>query len=92
MYIVVVVLEAGIYISHIIWRVRYRALRKEAKASGKSIDDLLSLERNDTQESQETHDLEKGIIADIPGDVEIHMRTEQTLTPIVGQREPIEKC
>jgi len=89
MYILVVVLEAGIYISHIVWRIRYRELRKEAKASGKSIDDLLSLERNDTQETQ---DVEKGIMSNIPGDVENHTRTEQTLTPGVEQLEPIEKC
>jgi hypothetical protein len=46
-----VVLELGIYISHIIWRFRYRKLRKEAKESGRSIDDLLGLTSNDTQES-----------------------------------------
>lgn len=59
MYVLVVVLEAGIYISHISWRICYRKLRKEAKDSGKSIDDLLLLRRNDTQE---TGDIEKGII------------------------------
>lgn len=48
-----VVLELGIYISHIIWRFRYRKLRKEAKESGRSIDDLLGLTSNDTQESTE---------------------------------------
>lgn len=62
MYVLVVVLEAGIYISHISWRIRYRKLRKEAKYSGKSIDDLLLL-RNDTQE---TEDIEKGIIPVAP--------------------------
>jgi hypothetical protein len=49
-----VVLESGIYISHLIWRFRYRKLRKEAKESGRSIDDLLGLTSNDTQESTET--------------------------------------
>ena len=34
-------LESGIFISHIIWRIRYRALIRESKASGKSIDELL---------------------------------------------------
>ncbi|KAJ5534230.1 hypothetical protein N7527_000484 [Penicillium freii] len=63
MYVLVVVLEAGIYISHISWRIRYRKLRKEAKDSGKSIDDLLLLRRNDTQE---TEDIEKGIIPVAP--------------------------
>lgn len=56
MYILVVVFEAGIYISHISWRIRYRKLRKEAKDSGKSIDELLLLGRN----AQE--DVEKGIL------------------------------
>ncbi|PYH78115.1 PQ loop repeat protein [Aspergillus uvarum CBS 121591] len=41
MYIVVVVLEGGIYASHIVWRIRYRAVRREAKATGKSIDEVL---------------------------------------------------
>ncbi|KGO69003.1 hypothetical protein PITC_078280 [Penicillium italicum] len=59
MYILVVVLEAGIYISHISWRIRYRKLRKEAKESGKSIDDLLLLRRDDTQERE---DIEKAIL------------------------------
>ncbi|PYI20708.1 PQ-loop-domain-containing protein [Aspergillus japonicus CBS 114.51] len=42
MYIVVVVLEGGIYASHIVWRIRYRAVRREAKATGKSIDEVLA--------------------------------------------------
>jgi response regulator of citrate/malate metabolism len=75
MYILVIILEAGIYISHIVWRIRYRELRKEAKASGKSIDDLLVLKKHDTQEAQ---DIEKGIMSNIPGDVENHVRVEQT--------------
>ncbi|KAJ5833473.1 hypothetical protein N7474_001784 [Penicillium riverlandense] len=58
LYIIVVVLELGIYISHIIWRFRYRRLRREAKAAGKSIDDLLELQRNNTEERQ---DPEKGL-------------------------------
>ncbi|PYI05304.1 PQ loop repeat protein [Aspergillus sclerotiicarbonarius CBS 121057] len=45
MYILVIVLEGGIYASHIIWRIRYRAVRKEAKSLGKSIDEVLE-ERN----------------------------------------------
>ncbi|KAJ6185832.1 hypothetical protein N7519_007133 [Penicillium mononematosum] len=50
---------AGIYISHLSWRIRYRKLLKEAKDSGKSIDDLLLLRNN----MQETGDIEKGILA-----------------------------
>ncbi|KAJ5264942.1 PQ loop repeat protein, partial [Penicillium chrysogenum] len=52
-YILVVVLEGGIYISHIAWRIRYRNLRKEAKETGKSIDDLLALKLGDTQKAQD---------------------------------------
>ncbi|KAF7593235.1 hypothetical protein BBP40_011776 [Aspergillus hancockii] len=58
MYIVVVILEAGIYTSHIIWRFRYRKLRKEAKAAGKSVDEMLE-ERN---ASTDVGEAEKGII------------------------------
>lgn len=59
MYVLVVVLEAGIYISHISWRIRHRQLRKEAKESGKSFDDLLLMRMNGTQEIE---DIEKGIL------------------------------
>lgn len=52
------VLELGIYISHIIWRIRYRKLRHEAKSTGKSIDELLD-ERNNGAEG--TRDLEVGV-------------------------------
>ena len=40
-----VVLEMGLYISHIIWRIRHRKLLKEAKLSGRSIDDLLKTQQ-----------------------------------------------
>lgn len=52
------VLELGIYISHIIWRIRYRKLRKEAKATGKSIDELLDEQNNGTEGNR---DLETGV-------------------------------
>ncbi|KAJ5759916.1 hypothetical protein N7520_007072 [Penicillium odoratum] len=52
MYILVIILEGGIYVSHIVWRIRYRKLRKEAKISGRSIDDLLDLTRNNAGETQ----------------------------------------
>ncbi|PWY94990.1 PQ loop repeat protein [Aspergillus sclerotioniger CBS 115572] len=41
MYLVVVGLEIGIYTSHIIWRVRFREARKEAKLTGKPIEEVL---------------------------------------------------
>ncbi|GAD97612.1 response regulator, putative [Paecilomyces variotii No. 5] len=49
MYIIVVVLEGGIYLSHIIWRIRNRKLLKEAKAAGKSVDEMLELERKESE-------------------------------------------
>jgi response regulator of citrate/malate metabolism len=54
-------MELGIYTSHIVWRIRHRKLRKEAKMTGKSIDDLLSLQENN---AQPTRDLESGVLED----------------------------
>ncbi|KAJ5319137.1 uncharacterized protein N7506_011841 [Penicillium brevicompactum] len=87
MYILVVVLEAGIYTSHIVWRIRYRRLRQEAKASGQSIDELLAVGREDIQESQ---DLEKGVVPQVPGDVDM-ARSEQLSTYGFEQRDRIQK-
>lgn len=39
------VLEGGIYMSHIVWRIRYQHIRQEAKTSGRSVDEVLA-ERN----------------------------------------------
>lgn len=33
-------LEAGIFTSHIIWRLRTRKIREDAKAQGKTFDDM----------------------------------------------------
>lgn len=41
-----VVLEAGIYGSHIIWRIRYRKVIREAKATGRTVDEVLEPEGN----------------------------------------------
>ncbi|KAJ5785901.1 uncharacterized protein N7503_011113 [Penicillium pulvis] len=78
MYILVVVLEGGIYVSHIVWRIRYRKLRKEAKMRGISIDDLLNLTRNDTEDTRDTH---IGVL-DSSGDVE---KQEQALPRTDGE-------
>ncbi|GAQ46931.1 PQ loop repeat protein [Aspergillus niger] len=43
MYIVVVVLELGIYLSHIIWRIRFREARKDARLSGRNVEDVLRM-------------------------------------------------
>ncbi|KAI1414121.1 PQ loop repeat-domain-containing protein [Hypoxylon sp. FL1857] len=40
LYIVCVVLETGIFLSHIIWLCRTRKLRKEARSEGKTFDDI----------------------------------------------------
>ena len=52
LFLLSVILEAGIYVSHIVWRIRYRKLRKEAKRAGMSIDDFLDSGRNDTETTQ----------------------------------------
>jgi hypothetical protein len=41
----------GIYISHTVWRYRFRKLRKEAKESGKSIDEILERYKVDSSSS-----------------------------------------
>ncbi|KKZ63678.1 hypothetical protein EMCG_01985 [[Emmonsia] crescens] len=50
-YIVVLLLELGIFTSHIIWRFRFRELRKAAKASGMSVDELLEPKMNASRSS-----------------------------------------
>ncbi|KAJ9295568.1 hypothetical protein DTO271G3_6024 [Paecilomyces variotii] len=69
MYIIVVVLEGGIYISHIIWRICNRKLLKEAKAAGMSVDEMLELKR---KESEGHHESGDGVISTRPGDLESH--------------------
>ena len=60
------ILELGIYISHIVWRIRYRELRRKARIIGKSIDELLDLEANGqgvvtgTEGSDGLEDIESG--------------------------------
>ncbi|KAI5924040.1 PQ loop repeat-domain-containing protein [Camillea tinctor] len=41
MYIICILLEVGIYLSHIIWLLRTRKIRKEAKEQGKTFDDVI---------------------------------------------------
>ncbi|KAH8882725.1 hypothetical protein GQ53DRAFT_665395 [Thozetella sp. PMI_491] len=42
LYIICCFLEIGIFVSHIIWLIRTRSIRKEAAAQGKTFDDVLS--------------------------------------------------
>lgn len=53
-------MEAGIYGSHIVWRVRYREVIREAKASGKTVDEIL--------EPGNESDVEKGDLSEQPGE------------------------
>lgn len=87
MYILVVVLEAGIYTSHIVWRIRYRKLRQEAKTSGQSIDDIIDIDR---QRTQQTQDPEKGAVSNVPSDVDMS-RPEQISACSSTQRDCIQK-
>lgn len=48
-----IILEGGIYCSHIVWRIRYRKVIKEAKATGKTVDEILEPEQYEL-------DVEKG--------------------------------
>ncbi|KAK2794018.1 hypothetical protein FQN50_009952 [Emmonsiellopsis sp. PD_5] len=41
LYIIVLILELGIFASHIVWRIRFRGLRKEAKEAGVSVDEII---------------------------------------------------
>ncbi|EER40661.1 conserved hypothetical protein [Histoplasma capsulatum H143] len=45
-YILVLILELGIFISHIIWKLRFWELCQAAKAHGMSFDEFMRLERN----------------------------------------------
>lgn len=49
-----VVLELGIYTSHIVWRIRYRKVIREAKATGKTVDEILEPEGNVDVEKRES--------------------------------------
>ena len=40
LYIICLILEGGIFVSHVLWRIRTRKLRKKAKAAGVYFDDM----------------------------------------------------
>ncbi|KZF22967.1 hypothetical protein L228DRAFT_268333 [Xylona heveae TC161] len=66
LYIVCMLLEIGIFLSHGIWLIRTRKLRHEAKLSGKSIDEILDERQHGNepkiyeQSSAQSTDLELG--------------------------------
>lgn len=87
-----VVLEAGIYISHIVWRIRYRKLRKEAKETGNSIEDLLAMPTQ-RDNPRKKGDLEAGVLeCDGSKDIDPGSTTAQSPTvPCVERSEMSEK-
>ncbi|KAJ5191252.1 uncharacterized protein N7498_010237 [Penicillium cinerascens] len=90
LYILVVVLESGIYVSHIVWRIRYRKIRKEAKITGRSIDDVLNLQQNNTQIAG---DLESGVHDDSGETLHREPTEQRPRSPADVEREKtIEKC
>ncbi len=49
LYILCVILEAGIFVSHLIWMFRTRKIRAQAKSEGKTFDDVTKeCEEHDT--------------------------------------------
>ncbi|KAJ5665538.1 PQ loop repeat protein, partial [Penicillium maclennaniae] len=90
LYILVVVLELGIYASHITWRIRYRKLRREAKMAGKSIDDLLRMQQTPTPA---TRDLESGVLEDSGKTLPQEPREHQPQSTLAVEGEMTsEKC
>jgi hypothetical protein len=73
-------LEVGIYASHIIWRIRYRKLRKEAKAAGVSIDEMLGMHRSETEQ---VNYAEKR-----PGDIESQIAVDQRQASVEVVEQP----
>ncbi|EED17598.1 PQ loop repeat protein [Talaromyces stipitatus ATCC 10500] len=53
LYIVVFLAEVFIFLSHVIWRFRHRKLLREAKESGKTVDDLLAEKDGDPVDDNE---------------------------------------
>ncbi|EEH32969.1 hypothetical protein PAAG_04022 [Paracoccidioides lutzii Pb01] len=66
MFIVVLILELGIFASHIIWRFHFCKERKAAKASGMSIDEFLSSRRAISGSSSSCCDGRGGIYYEPP--------------------------
>ncbi|OXV11040.1 hypothetical protein Egran_01201 [Elaphomyces granulatus] len=60
LYISVIVLEAGIFASHIIWRIRHRKLLRAAKEAGKTVDEMLESMEGECSTNSPPGDLESG--------------------------------
>ncbi|KAI1448847.1 hypothetical protein F5Y02DRAFT_282845 [Annulohypoxylon stygium] len=88
LYIVCICLETGIFLSHIIWLIRTRKLRKDAASDGKTFDDIMAeheehgipfkfAERKFSKWNREKpNDVEVGVTRD---DGELRNETEQPL-------------
>jgi hypothetical protein len=76
------ILELGIFLSHIIWRIRTRKMRKAAAADGKTFDDLLA-EHEERGEAFKWADrkFRKGKKAAQTSDEETGYATEEKLSP-----------
>lgn len=75
-----IVMEGGIYVCHIIWRIRHRRLIKEAKAAGKTVDEMLEFERKESEGPSESG---ASIFTTGPGDLESHGASVQ------GEKEQV---
>ena len=60
-----IVLEVGIFASHIIWRIRHRKLLRAAKEAGKTVDEML-----EAMEADRSNDPESAMPNSQPGDLE----------------------
>jgi hypothetical protein len=55
-----IVLEVGIFASHIIWRIRHRKLLRAAKEAGKTVDEMLESMEGERSTNSPPGDLESG--------------------------------
>lgn len=60
LYIGCIVLEVGIFASHIIWRIRHRKLLRAAKEAGKTVDEMLESMEGERSTNSPPGDLESG--------------------------------
>lgn len=60
------ILEMGIMGSHIIWRIRFRALRKEAEAAGVSVDKMLERRQQGSMQTDDAYKREQNTSEGVP--------------------------
>ncbi|KAK2776505.1 hypothetical protein FQN53_002676 [Emmonsiellopsis sp. PD_33] len=81
LYIIVLVLELGIFASHIVWRVRFRGLRKEAKEAGVSVDEVI--ERRGREKEGSVNGAGAGAVAG--GEVDLEAQVANGDEKVVGK-------